>query len=125
MHLIYGGHSIEYRAGYASILRCKRALDENRPITELGIFNEHEKEKIKKENQNLTANYEKAGIKIDLKIEDELYQETISIVGKKRSKHGKKMAKRVKRAEAHEIVYDRFIVEAKTSESTSDIAMKV
>ena len=35
------------------------------------------------------------------------------------------MAKRVKRAEAHEIVYDRFIVEAETNESMSEIAKKV
>ena len=36
------------------------------------------------------------------------------------------MAKRVKRAEAHEIVSDdRFIVEAETNESMSEIAKKV
>ena len=48
-------------------------------------------------------------IKIDANKDEELYQIAVQTVGKKRSKHGIKMSKRVKRARAHEIVYDRFI----------------
>ena len=64
----------------------------------------------------------KAGIAIDQKLEEELHAEAMRILGKKRSKHGKKMAKRIKRAEAHEIVYDRVLIKSEANESMTETA---